>query len=312
MAAFDPWGFGTTRTKHWGWLYALIAFVPFFIVLALTFYVLSLLLTDEDLYYKKQQYETRYTYSTLSAEFSNIKMVAEIVPHFILTDEDDKYVPLEFVNHTYYKNVTFTDGEKPKERRFEELYHTSDATKGRLPPFIFKDGYVPLGDSRSSCLHVRYRSKNLPLVNYVNFTSLRDMPECYGHKQEIWNKEDPTHGINLLVWKEFASQNKPSCQSGVMKKDICYEYTVMTKICIIVRPYNSDPTQGWIYKEGCYDGGSAIQYEKAQPGREYRFEKIPVEIWTHKGPFYEFESSLTAFGADLSYFGWLSRMCWVL
>jgi hypothetical protein len=55
-----------------------------------------------------------------------------------------------------------------------------------------------------------------------------------------------------------------------------------------------------------------IQYERAVPGREYTFDKVPIEIWVHKGAFYEFENSVTEFGADLTYFGWLSWICWML
>lgn len=83
----------------------------------------------------------------------------------------------------------------------------------------------------------------------------------------------------------------------------------MEKICIIIRPVHKDPTKGWAFQEGCYEGGSSIKYKKALPGQEYKFEDIPIEIWTHKGAFYEFENyNRAAIGADLSYLGWLAKI----
>lgn len=312
MAAFDPWSLQTPYTKHWGWLYVLIALIPFLIVLAITFYVLSLLMTDEDLYYKEKQFSNRYTYSTLSYEFSQIHLVGQIVPHFILADEDDKYMPFQFVNNTYFKNVTYSQGETSKEARFEELYHYARDTNGNLPPLSFTSQVVPVGDSKSSCLHLAYRSKNAPLVPFEKYTPLSNLPKCFGQRQEIWNSDDPVVGANLLVWKEFGNEHPGKCDNGIIKNNICFEYAVMTKVCIIIQPVNRDPTQGWEIKEGCFEGGSTIEYKKAKPNQTYKFDDIPIEIWVHKGPFYEFESSTTQFGADLSYFGWLSRMCWVL
>jgi hypothetical protein len=142
------------------------------------------------------------------------------VPHFILADEDDKYMPFEFKNNTYFKNVTFDDGESPKEARFEELYHYADQTKGRLPQFTYRSQYVPFGDSKSSCLNLKYRSKDLPLTNYDKFTPFQNQPNCFGYKEEIWSKEDPRSGINLLIWKEFGNEHKGNCRDGIFKNNI--------------------------------------------------------------------------------------------
>lgn len=159
MSYFDPWSTKTPYTKHWGWLYLLIGLIPFFMVLAITFYILSLLVTDEDIYYKKQTYHERYTYSTLSYEFSNIQIVGEMLPHFILTDEQDKFINFEFMNNTYFKDVNFTTGEAPKKARFEELYYYAIDAKPDVPVLNFKQEYIPFGDSKSSCFHIRLRAR---------------------------------------------------------------------------------------------------------------------------------------------------------
>ncbi|CAI2375400.1 unnamed protein product [Moneuplotes crassus] len=310
--AFDPFSFKTGYTKNWGWLYALIVLVPFLMVLAITFYVLSLLITDEDLYYKKKSYNNEYVYSTRSYEFSNLEMVAEVLPHSFLADENDRYLPFRFVNNTYFKDVTFDDGEQSKRARFEELSYQTTDDKSNLPHLIFKNEYVPFGDSRFLCLNLKYRSKDEPVAPYDKFNEVQNLPQCHGMKQEIWGEKDPTKGVNLLAWKEFGNQKLSNCKNGIIRDKICYEYAVMESICVIVEPTNDDPSQGWEFVTGCEEGGSTIKYKKASPGQEYTFDNIPIEVRAYREPFYEFETSSTNFGADLSYFGWLSRMCWAL
>jgi hypothetical protein len=158
MSAFDPWNFKTPFSKHWGWLYVMIGLIPFLIVLGTTFYVLSLLMTDEDLYYKKNTIHERYTYSTLSYEFANIEIAGEMLPHFLLMDENDKFINFQFRNNTYFKDMTYNDGEKKKNVRFEELYHYALDSRPDVPVLNFKEEYIPFGDSKSSCFHVRFRA----------------------------------------------------------------------------------------------------------------------------------------------------------
>lgn len=219
---------------------------------------------------------------------------------------------MQFMNNTYIKNTTYDDGTSSKMIKYEELYFATEDTVDDLPHFSFKNHVVPVGDSRSSCLHVRLRSKELPLADYSRFDSLKNMPQCFGHNQTYWSKDDPTTGLNLLVWKEFPKGNSTNCSKGIVKNGVCYEYSVLKSICIIIAPVNMDPTQGWEFKTGCYEGGSSIEYQRAVPGTEYNFEKVPIQVWANKGPFYDFDYEASEFGADLSYFGWVSRMCWIL
>lgn len=79
--------------------------------------------TDEDLYYNEG--DNGLVRSTLSSEFSNLLVVGEILPHFILADENNKYIRFEFENNVYFKNMTFDDGRISREARFEELYFIS-------------------------------------------------------------------------------------------------------------------------------------------------------------------------------------------
>lgn len=81
-------------------------------------------------------------------------------------------------------------------------------TKDDMPHFNFDQKYIPMGDSKSSCFHLKYRSKKLPLVDFDEFDSLQNLPECKGHNVEAWNDDDPITGISLLVWKEFRNEHK--------------------------------------------------------------------------------------------------------
>ena len=173
--------------------------MPFLAVWAITFYVLSLLITDEDLYYKQKEYNNKYSYSSLQVEFSKLDVVAEILPHFILANENERFVPLKFINNTYFKNTTYVQGETTKVMKYSELYFSSDNTTDDLPHLNFNYDYLPAGDSKSSCLHVRVRPKSLPQTSYINYSSLQEMGNWFEARKQYWDSHDPTTGVNLLV-----------------------------------------------------------------------------------------------------------------
>ena len=159
-----------------------------------------MLVTDEDVYYKQKQMANYVSTLTLQTEFSQIDVVAEILPHFTLANSNDRFLPLTFVNNTYIKNVTYNEAGSTREVKFSELYYSSDNTTDDLPHLNFNYDYVPAGDSRSTCLHVRERSKSLPKTNYENYNSLEKMAEWFGAKKYNWNPNDPITGVNLLVF----------------------------------------------------------------------------------------------------------------
>lgn len=211
--------------------------------------MLSLLVTDEDVYYKNKIGNNVISTSTLQDQFAQLDIVAEILPHFTLVDPNDKYLPLHFVNNTYSKNMTVTENGTWKMMKFAELYYKTDNTTDDLPYLNFNLDYVPVGDSRSTCLHIRQMSKTLPKTRYENYTSVQKMGECFGANKTTWGSSDPKTGINFIIWKEFGTANKTDCKEGVIKNNICYEYSILKKLCIIIYPVD-DTFQQWFFQNG--------------------------------------------------------------
>lgn len=121
---FDPAGYDEKpRSNYWFWTSILLCIIPILIICAWLCWILSMMATDEDLYYNEG--DNGLVRSTLSSEFSNLLVVGEILPHFILADENNKYIRFEFENNVYFKNMTFDDGRISREARFEELYFIS-------------------------------------------------------------------------------------------------------------------------------------------------------------------------------------------
>lgn len=57
-------------------------------------------------------------------------------------------------------------------------------------------------------------------------------------------------------------------------------YMIVKRICLMVA-YTEHPETAsytWEYRGGCYEGGSIAVYERANPGDEYHFDNIPIEI----------------------------------
>ena len=95
------------------------------------------------------------------------------------------------------------------------------------------------------------------------------------------------------------------------KNGICYIYEVLRSICIEVG-VSLDPEtleEKWDYRGGCFQNDSPTLFERAYPGKTYKFDYIPIEVRADDDPFNVAAKSGTISsetGADLSFFGWLS------
>lgn len=55
---------------------------------------------------------------------------------------------------------------------------------------------------------------------------------------------------------------------------------IVKRICLMVA-YTEHPETAsytWEYRGGCYEGGNIAVYERANPGEEYNFESVPIEV----------------------------------
>ena len=67
----------------------------------------------------------------------------------------------------------------------------------------------------------------------------------------------------------------------------CYTYEVLTAICITIAPVLDveNVEEKWEYRGGCFENGSPVLYERAQWGKEYEFDYIPIEVRADDDPY---------------------------
>ena len=115
---FDPWYFYSKRYKHWGWLYILLLLIPIFIILAITFKVVSMLVTDEDLYYKQEIYDNFHPLPVKEVPLFSEEMCGmaalERLKDTLYQDEDPAQV--------YYKENTIKVVQESSNNYSLELY----------------------------------------------------------------------------------------------------------------------------------------------------------------------------------------------
>lgn len=55
----------------------------------------------------------------------------------------------------------------------------------------------------------------------------------------------------------------------------------------------------WEYRGGCYDDGAIAVYERANPGEEYHFDRIPIEIREDESLYVAFDNASAEVGATI-------------
>jgi len=75
----------------------------------------------------------------------------------------------------------------------------------------------------------------------------------------------PREEITLATMEFFLSSN-----------DICYKYSVMTQVCVLVK-FRNDPeknTYSWLYTGGCFKNNDPVNYEEIKPGDVRTFKDV--------------------------------------
>lgn len=111
--------------------------------------------------------------------------------------------------------------------------------------------------------------------------SVAGMPDCrdsllFGE----WPKDQPKTGFEIQVYQQKVRDPTATRCKGIEKHGRCYEYVVLTEICMVVRLSESlrNGELEWKFVKGCFEGKSIAQYERAEPGKVYDFSDVKVHI----------------------------------
>jgi hypothetical protein len=119
---------------------------------------------------------------------------------------------------------------------------------------------------------------------FDKYLEVRNMPECEESQngRSQWEEDYPTHGIDFNIWKQYAKRGDNTCNNGVFlsSNDICYKYSVMTQVCVLVK-FRNDPeknTYSWLYTGGCFKNNDPVNYEEIKPGDVRTFKDVQFEV----------------------------------
>eukprot|EP00826_Nyctotherus_ovalis_P004846 TRINITY_DN11076_c0_g1_i5.p1 TRINITY_DN11076_c0_g1~~TRINITY_DN11076_c0_g1_i5.p1 ORF type:complete len:355 (-),score=97.79 TRINITY_DN11076_c0_g1_i5:22-1086(-) len=192
-----------------------------------------------------------------------------------------------------------------KEQKLNKVYNYSQAyylhtdTRSYFPVFNFVYDEVPVGDSESYCIHLRWTPKETAKMLDL-YNDVEEFPQCSKafNPKVVWREHDSKYGVEINAWTQTETvmtgcDTKKNCQkkcdkyNGIVKKTytkayVCYSYKVLTDICLMVS-HNSSGV--WNYAGGCFEGGSPSRMVDAVPGETYVFNEIRIQVRSVADPY---------------------------
>ena len=88
---------------------------------------------------------------------------------------------------------------------------------------------------------------------------------------------------------------------------VCYSYDILKSVCFkIGYLLNYKTAEGqWQFRDGCYENGQYLKYERATPSKIYDFKNVDIEI---RADYKISRTGMPEGHIDLSYFKWLSNI----
>jgi len=120
----------------------------------------------------------------------------------------------------------------------------------------------------------------------------------------VWGEtEEPSTGANFPLWRkqvETCSGDLCGCEDGVKSGGNCYTYEILSRLCATVGLLQSDDKKTYYltYAGGCYADGDVGFYTRAQPGKRYEFNSIPIEVREKDDPYVAFSQTNYDFGEE--------------
>ena len=224
----------------------------------------------------------------LKAMIGNIRVGLRIMPS---ANTENNMIMMSYIKNTE---------EEDDAGNVDKSYHSFHNTLTYFPSLTLKEDYVPFGEPEPFWFHLSWA----PLT-------MSKMPDQYeamgglnkwslvtkGHR--IWNQNDPKFGIDVKMWREdvysfedcgemeYCKQKCENSYNGIFKNSYWYSYYIANKIWFKVNreSYYSGSIESWNITGGWYKNGAYIDMVKADPGVEYLFDNIPIEVRAYNDPF---------------------------
>jgi hypothetical protein len=184
---------------------------------------------------------------------------------------------------------------------YKKSLHLFNKTESYFPTLNLNPEYVPYGDSKNYCLNLAWSPAQMWRIQSM-YKQVTEQPMCIESENWDfkWQGNDTRAGVDIPVWRQ--SEEEISCSTtmtckmachGVYKegpkgsKGKCYNYEVVTNVCILVRPIiNVDLVEEeWQFVGGCYDNDQIVMMEKGQAGKIYKFNDINIEVRADEDPY---------------------------
>lgn len=196
----------------------------------------------------------------------------------------------------YIKNTVDED----EAGNVDKSYHSFHNTLTYFPSLTLKEDYVPFGEPEPFCLHLSWApiTKSKMADQYVSMGGLNKCSlVSKGHR--IWNQKDPKDGIDVKMWREdvysfedcgdmeYCRQKCENSYNGIFKNTYWYSYYIANKIWFKVKHESlySGSAENWNIFGGWYKNGAYTEMIKANPGVEYLFDNVPIEVRAYNDPF---------------------------
>lgn len=206
-------------------------------------------------------------------------------------------------------------------------FFTIDSTIGYFPTLRFTDLNVPAGSAKPYCLHLDWNRKEqrFQANKYHNVESQSRCAGAYNDKFR-WQQGDPKDGADFLLWKQYSTKapSADECEPNSIfappiyegRMGTCFRYDVVDSVCVLVQftQHEESASYVWEYKGGCYPGGKVEHYVPADPGVEYQFKTLAIEV-REVLPGHKFgedeDAGFSPSGSLSTLFWWLFLACFI-
>lgn len=194
-------------------------------------------------------------------------------------------------------------------------YMKFNDTKKVFPDFRYNEDSIPLGNSILICISLHWATEDKGL-NFPLTSPVTGFSQCEESKSGkfIWNDDDPKFGIDIPVWTQHEVDvdctDQEDCESTCEDYDAlflngkrgkkCFSYKILKSICLAIS-YN-EVLNEYVYKGGCFEGGSHYLLESPVKNQEYFFDNILFEVRNYEDPIIragEMSNYSYSFGASM-------------
>jgi hypothetical protein len=260
--------------------------------LALLLYFILEIFSDRNSKLSKYNKQVKkWKQATVRQELSDVAIGIRITP--------SENTEGNMIKMKYHTKGLLIEEKLNKANNISHAYYLHTDTNLYFPVFHFTQAEIPVGDSESYCIHLRWTPKETEnmLDLYNDIEGFSQCSKAFNPKV-VWREHDSKYGVEINAWRQTAREMKgcdtrKSCQNkcdsykGIVKKPsnspfVCYSYKVLTDICLTISRNNSNV---WNYAGGCFEDGQPSRMADAIPGESYVFNEIRIQVRAAEDPY---------------------------